>query len=55
MKFGVLFRLESFWVGAHYSHRNRRLCVNIIPFVTVWVTREGGKVPTKAICFWGDV
>lgn len=45
MKTGILFRWYSFWVGAHWSPQNKRLCVNFIPFVTVWFTAPGGKVP----------
>ena len=45
MKAGILCRLGSAWIGAHYSQHNRRWCINIIPFVTVWVTLPGGKTP----------
>lgn len=45
MQAGILFRWASCWVGAHYSPYNRRWCVNIVPFVTVWVTLEGGVRP----------
>ncbi len=36
MKCGVLIRLSSLWVGAHWSPFQRRLCVNLIPCVTFW-------------------
>lgn len=42
---GILFRLSSFWVGAHWSPYNRRWCINLIPCVTVWITRPGGYRP----------
>jgi hypothetical protein len=42
---GVLFRLGSVWIGAHWSRANRRLCINLIPFVTIWVTAPGGVMP----------
>lgn len=45
MKCGVLVRAGSAWIGAHWSPSNRRWCINIIPFVTIWITLEGGKVP----------
>lgn len=45
MKAGVLFRLASFWVGAHWSPYNRRLCINPVPCVTVWIAFAGGRVP----------
>ena len=45
MQAGILFRWASCWIGAHYSPYNRRWCVNIVPFVTVWVTLKGGVRP----------
>ena len=42
---GVLFRWGSCWVGAHYSPHNKRVCINLIPFVTFWITAPGGYVP----------
>lgn len=45
MKAGILLRAGSAWVGVHYSPHNRRFCINLIPFVTIWITREGGTPP----------
>lgn len=47
--FGILFRLGSFWIGAHWSSENRRLCVNLVPCVTIWF----GNPPAKSVwrCF----
>lgn len=46
MKAGSLFRLGSAWVGGgHWSPYNRRLCINVLPFVTVWVALPGGNAP----------
>ncbi len=42
---GVLFRWGSCWIGYHWSKTNKRLCVNLIPFVTVWVCPPGGITP----------
>jgi len=39
---GILFRLQSFWIGIHYSKYNNRLCINILPCITIWV----GTKPT---------
>lgn len=47
VRFGVLFNAASFWVGAHWSRYNRRLCVNILPTLTIWVSLPGGIVPSK--------
>lgn len=46
MKIGILFRLASFWVGVHYSPHNKRWCINLVPCVTIWVTKSGGNTPT---------
>lgn len=43
--FGLLFNSAAWWVGAHYSRYDKRLCVNLIPCLTVWVTLPGGKLP----------
>lgn len=42
---GILFRWGSCWVGAHYSTKQKRLCVNLIPFVTFWIVFKGGMRP----------
>lgn len=48
VKAGLLFRWGSLWVGAHWSPTNKRLCVNLVPCLTVWVTLSGGKTPSAA-------
>lgn len=45
MKAGLLFRLGSFWIGAHWSSQHRRLCINLIPCVTIWIVARGGDTP----------
>lgn len=47
MKVGFLFNLGSFWIGVHYSAYNKRYCINIIPCVTLWITKKGGKCPRE--------
>lgn len=42
---GLLFNHHAFWIGWHYSRWNRRVCVNVLPCVTVWVCAEGGIEP----------
>lgn len=42
---GLLFRWGSAWIGAHWSAHNKRLCLNVIPFVTFWITAPGGYTP----------
>jgi hypothetical protein len=47
MKAGVLFNPHALWIGAHYSSYNKRVCINLVPFVTVWVCARDGIVPVK--------
>lgn len=42
---GFMPRWGSLWVGAHWSPYNRRLCVNILPCLTVWFVFRGGITP----------
>lgn len=44
-RWGVLFNPKAFWVGAHYSPYNKRVCVNLVPGITVWVIGVGGVRP----------
>jgi len=44
---GVTIRLHSFWIGYYYSDYNKRLCINLIPFVTIWLVKRGGKTPIE--------
>lgn len=45
MKAGILFRWGSAWIGVHWSPHNKRACINLIPFVTIWVIGKGGTAP----------
>lgn len=47
MKAGLIINRNAWWIGVHYSPANRRLCINVLPFVTLWVTQPGGKVPDR--------
>jgi hypothetical protein len=44
---GLLFQPGALWIGAHYSSNERRVCINIVPFLTIWIVRIGGAVPKK--------
>lgn len=46
-KWGILFRPASLWVGAHWSSKNKRMCVNLIPTLTFWIT--WGISPTYGV------
>ncbi len=43
--FGVLFNWKACWIGAHYSKRDKRLCVNLVPCLTIWWAQPGGNTP----------
>ena len=43
--FGWKISSHALWVGLHYSEHNRRLCVNILPGVTLWYVKRGGRLP----------
>lgn len=49
MRWGILFQPGGLWIGAHYSHYNRRWCINVVPCVTVWIALADGKVPDRAL------
>lgn len=42
---GVLLRKGSLWIGANWSPQNKRLCLNLLPCVTIWFTMPGGMRP----------
>ncbi|MDT4328509.1 hypothetical protein ACQE3D_10825 [Methylomonas sp. MS20] len=44
-RYGWLIRPGSLWIGAHWSSANKRLCINLLPCVTVWVVMPGGVAP----------
>lgn len=48
MRFGFLPHLSAFWVGVHWSPYYRRLCINVVPCLTVFVVFPGGKTPAEA-------
>lgn len=49
MKCGILVRGVSFWVGFHYSYKCKRLCVNLLPCITIWITFNNGLKPDKKL------
>lgn len=42
---GLLFNPYALWVGSHYSKHHKRYCINLIPGLTLWVTKRGGQEP----------
>lgn len=42
---GLLVNWRAFWVGAHYSKTDKRLCLNLLPCVTLWWTKPDGRLP----------
>lgn len=45
MKIYLLLRWSAFWIGFHYAHYNRRLCINFIPCCTLCIVFKGGTPP----------
>lgn len=43
--FGLLLNRHALWIGAHYSSYHKRLCVNLLPGVTLWWAKPGGQLP----------
>lgn len=39
---GIVARPGSLWLGAHWSKFNRRLCLNLLPMLTIWFALPGG-------------
>ena len=44
---GVVFQPGAVWLGMHYSKYDRRFCINLVPFLTLWISRAGGRAPLK--------
>lgn len=44
-RWGLLVNWRAMWVGAHGSAHTGRICINLIPCITVWVCRQGGTRP----------
>lgn len=40
--YGILFRVQSFWIELHYPKFNKRYCLNLLPCITIWWVRKGG-------------
>ena len=47
MKYGLIFQKGAWWLGAHYSEDNKRLCINIVPCFTIWIAAKDGAVPHR--------
>jgi hypothetical protein len=43
--FGAIFNLRACWIGVHGSYSNKRVCFNLVPFVTFWIASPGGILP----------
>lgn len=41
----VLWQWHAVWIGVHYSAFNRRVCLNVIPFLTLCIVFRGGIEP----------
>lgn len=43
--FGILFNPRAWWIGVHHSPANRRVCINLLPCITVYFVKPGGTLP----------
>ena len=48
---GILFQPGAWWIGIHRSVVEKRLCVNVIPMITIWILLPGGKAPRRKSLF----
>lgn len=44
-KIGFLFNPRALWIGVHYSSFNKRLCINVLPCLTLYFVAAGGNPP----------
>lgn len=44
-RLGVKLNWRACWFGVHYSPFNKRVCINFVPFVTVYYVYKGGLLP----------
>jgi len=47
MQVFLLVQGGAFWIGAHYSTDTKRLCIQLVPFLTLCIVFEGGQVPRQ--------
>lgn len=51
MKAGLVIQTGAAWIGCHYSPYEERFCICIIPFITIWICKPGGRGPKKKSVF----
>jgi hypothetical protein len=45
MQGGILLNPHALWIGMHYSAFNKRVCINLLPMLTIWIAFKGGATP----------
>lgn len=45
IRVGLRLSVGAMWIGWHYARYHRRLCINLVPCVTVWIVWPGGTLP----------
>ena len=43
MGVGYLINPKALWIGIHYSSYDRRICINLIPCIIVFIVLNGGN------------
>lgn len=48
-EFRVFFLVQggAWWIGVHYSTDTRRICINLVPCLTICIVLKGGAVPRQ--------
>lgn len=55
VKAGIIFQRGALWIGVHYSDCEHRYCINLIPFLTLWIAAPCGRGPKKqSLITWGE-
>lgn len=52
MIYGLVWQSGAWWVGAHWSKDERRLCITLLPMLTVFIVWPDGEVPTTKRILW---
>lgn len=44
---GIKLSFAHAWLGIHWCKFNKRVCITLIPFVTIWIAFKGGFRPRE--------
>ena len=49
MRWRLLFKISSFWIGIHYSKFHKRVCINLLPCFTICITAKDEALPGEEL------